>query len=278
VTGLHEDPAGNENGVPSGIDVTNPNVARIYDYFLGGKDNYIADQQAAEQILQMEPTAIVGVRQNREFLGRVVRFLAREGVRQFLDIGTGLPTMQNVHQIAQSVRPDAHVVYVDNDAVVCTHARALMEERESVGIVEADVRDVEAILSHPTTRRLIDFDQPFAVLVVALLHFVSDADDPGAIVRRLYDALPRGGYLVLTHVCHEGALERIPDVVRASEQLYENTNAALFMRTKAEISGFFDGMSLVEPGQVYVQEWGQRAPENLPETARDSWLAGVVRK
>ncbi|GAA4233476.1 hypothetical protein GCM10022254_36080 [Actinomadura meridiana] len=176
------------------------------------------------------------------------------------------------------MHPDARVVYVDNDPLVCAHARALMVDRELVDIVEGDVRDVDGVLGHPTTRRLIDVDEPFAVLLVALLHFVSDADDPWGLVRRLYDALPQGGYLVLSHVSHEGALRRMPQVVRENEQIYENSNASLFMRTVADITRLFDGMPLVEPGLVFVQEWGQEAPGNLPDAIRDAWLGGVARK
>jgi hypothetical protein len=185
---------------PDGIDTRAPNPARIYDYLLGGKDHYPADRQAAEAVLAVAPQAREGARENRAFLQRAVRYLAEAGVRQFLDIGTGLPTQGNVHQVAQAVMPEARVVYVDHDPVVHTHANALLTNNSPTTVaVIGDLREPEAILDHPEVRRLLDFTRPIAVLLVAVLHFIRDAEDPAGIVTRLRDAMAPGSYLVVSH-------------------------------------------------------------------------------
>ncbi|HZD73599.1 MAG TPA: SAM-dependent methyltransferase [Actinomycetota bacterium] len=227
-----------------GIDSSTPNVARIYDYMLGGKDNFPVDRDAAQRILAAYPESREGVRQNRAFMRRAVEYLAGQaGIRQFLDIGTGLPTQQNVHEVAKAVAPDAHVVYVDNDPVVCTHGRALLAEANQVAMVEADLREPERILTDPATRELIDFTEPVAILLVAILHFIPDEDDPFDRVARLRDAVPPGSYLVISHLLD--AEQRRSDTTKV-RQVYSRTSAGLIPRTQEQIMRFFDGFELLE--------------------------------
>ena len=185
---------------PFGIDTTVPSTARMYDWWLGGHDNFAADRAAALAVSEAAPEAPLMAVENRKFLRRAVRYLVAEArITQFLDIGTGLPTQGNVHQVAQGINPAARVVYVDNDPMVLAHSRALKTGGNTV-VIEADLRESQAILDHPATRKLIDFSQPLAVLLVAVLHFISDDDDPSAIVGAIRDALPPGSHLVLSHV------------------------------------------------------------------------------
>ncbi|RJL33541.1 SAM-dependent methyltransferase [Bailinhaonella thermotolerans] len=263
--------------VPEGVDPTIPNVARMYDYYLGGKDNFAADRAAAEQALSVVPEIRESVRFNRAFLRRTVRTLAGMGVRQFLDIGTGLPTQNNVHEVAKEVDPDARVVYVDNDAVVLAHARALLAGgHDDVAIVQGDVRRPREILDHPDVRRLIDFDEPVAILLLAIMHFVPDSDDPDGILATLRDALPSGGYLVLSHVAVDIDPSKAPGVTAA----YDNATARFIARTSPEIERFFTGVELLEPGVVNLPEW---RPEDEAEARRYAgrgayFLGGVGRK
>ncbi|MDI2127838.1 SAM-dependent methyltransferase [Yinghuangia seranimata] len=239
--------------VPPGIDVTRPHPARMYNYYLGGKDNFAADREAAEQVIAAAPSARPSARGNRLFLRRAVRYLARRGVRQFLDVGTGIPTVGNTHEAAQELAPDARVVYADNDPIVLVHARALLrgtpEGRTSY--VEADVRKPGTILAHPQVRGVIDFGKPVAVLLVALLHFVRDEEDPAALVAELRDALVPGSYLVLTHTSADFDAER----ARGGAQIYNRATAPAVLRERAEILHLFDGFDLVEPGLVPLPEW-----------------------
>ena len=260
---------------PAGVDVSRPNGARIYDYMLGGKDNYPADRAAADEMIAANPAAPRTARANRAFLGRAVRFLAEEvGIRQFLDVGTGLPTQQNVHEVAQAIAPDARVVYVDYDPVVVAHGRALLANADTVTVVDADLRQPQAIVTHPDTRKLISFDEPVAVLLVAILHFISDEEDPFAIVSQLREAMAPGSYLVISHTVSESPAE----VMAAAERGFRQSGAPLTPRTRAEVLRFFDGFELVEPGLVEVQRWRPLAPE--PDTARSPWVlvGGVGRK
>jgi hypothetical protein len=229
---------------PSTIDANTPNVARVYDYMLGGKDNFPADREAAERILAAFPEAREGVRQNRAFLRRVVEYLVTDvGIRQFLDVGTGLPTQQNVHQVAQGAAADARVVYVDNDPVVCVHGRVLLADTDAVAMVEADLRQPEQILDDPATLRLIDFSQPVAVLLVAILHFIPDQEDPFAMVARLRAAMAPGSYLVVAHMLDAEARRADADQLK---QVYARSTAGVVPRTQDEIMRFFDGLEMVD--------------------------------
>jgi SAM-dependent methyltransferase len=261
---------------PAEIDRSVPNGARIYDYMLGGKDHFAVDRAAAEQMVAANPAAPRTARANRAFLGRAVRFLAEEaGIRQFLDLGTGLPTQHNVHQVAQVVIPDARVVYVDYDPIVVVHGRALLATTDTVTVVEGDLRRPDEILAHPETRRLIDFDEPMAVLLVAILHFIPDEDDPAGIVARLRDAMAPGSHLVVSHTANESPDE----VMAAAQQGFRLAGAPLTPRTRAGIGRFFDGFDLVEPGLVEVSQWRPETPAaTAPPTSAWTIVGGVARK
>jgi S-adenosyl methyltransferase len=258
-----------------------PNPARIYDYFLGGKDNFPADREVAEQLLAIAPVARDVVEDNRAFLRRAVRFLTRDaGIRQFIDLGSGLPTQGNVHEIAQAVAPDARVVYVDNDAMVVTHSRALLAGDNTVA-VQADLREPDALLGHPEVRELIDFDQPIGLLLMAILHFLLDDEDPLGIVARFRDALPAGSYLAISHGTRDVparpdmSAEEMAEMGAKVEQLYQLTTASLVTRTRAQVERFFDGLELVDPGLVEIQLW---RPDEQDPALPGGFYGGVGRK
>ena len=264
-----------ETRVPSGVDVSVPNVARMYDYYLGGSNHFAADREVAEKVLSSFPELRTIARENRAFLGRVVRFLAGdEGIRQFVDVGAGLPTVENVHEVAGAVTPDARVVYADNDPVVGAHGRALLADTETAAIIQADLRHPEEILNHPETRRLIDFGEPVAVLLLAVLHFVPDGDDPYAVVARLGDAMAPGSYLVISHASSES----MPPSVRAAADSYDRATAQMAFRSRAEIHRFFDGFDLLDPGLVDVDAWRNPVPPDRRERLEGLGYVGVGRK
>jgi len=260
------------------IDASVPNAARVYDYFLGGKDNFSADRELAQKILDVLPDTAVVCQENRQFLQRAVRFLAAEaGIRQFLDVGTGLPTMGNVHEIAQEAAPGARVAYVDYDPVVLSHAKALLAKGQDVVALEGDLRSPEAIIADERVRQLIDFSQPVAVLVVAVLHFVSDADRPYDAVRTLVDAVPPGSYLVLTHSTPDDVAD---DVTEAMKDVYSNASAQVAPRKFEDVARFFDGLELIEPGLVNVTLWRPAPGSSQPSrpAGRSLIYGGVARK
>jgi hypothetical protein len=258
---------------PDLIDTSRPHPARMYDYFLGGKDNYEVDQRAAEQFMKAAPEVREGVLANRRFMHRAVRHVVAEGgVRQILDVGTGLPTEPNVHQIARSVAPETRVAYVDNDPIVATHSRALSDDPDTA-VVLADLRDPRAILDHPEVRAVIDFDRPVALLLVAVVHFVAEAEDPAGIVATLRDALPAGSYLVLSHATgdvHEDRREEAAAV-------YDKATASLHLRSHAAVLDLFGDFAMVEPGLVRVTDW---RPEEVrrPDAPPIGIYGGVARK
>lgn len=237
------------------FDVGTPNVARIYDYMIGGKDSFAADRAAAEQVLEQLPFAAGACQQNRAFLGRVVTSLAEQGIRQFLDIGSGLPTQRNVHEIAQAAAPGSRVVYVDYDPLVLAHARALLTSNDqgSVAYVEADLRDPEKIISG--AGGLLDFSQPVALLLFAILHFVRDDEQPQLIVRTLTEVLAPRSALAISHITGE---ETEPEKGRAAQQVYQGASAPAVPRSRQEITRFFDGLTLTKPGVVDIADWPQR--------------------
>ncbi|MGW2147943.1 SAM-dependent methyltransferase [Nonomuraea bangladeshensis] len=266
---------------PRGIDTTRPSVSRVYDFMLGGKDNYEADRMAARRALEVAPDAPQAARANREFLGRVVRFLAGEaGIRQFLDIGSGLPTQGNVHEIAQAVAPGTHVVYVDHDPIVLVHGRALLAVDDTTTVVEADLLDPEAILHNPEVRRLIDFDRPVALLLLGILHHLADHEDPGGITRRLMDRLVQGSYLAVSHFHNPGP--ELPEVSRqaySAEKVFNETMGTGRWRTRAEILAYFDGLDLLEPGLVPLPEWRPGEDDHAtPGITYHTFVGGVARK
>ncbi|TDB83934.1 SAM-dependent methyltransferase [Actinomadura sp. KC216] len=247
---------------PSGVDVTVPNVARMYDYYLGGKDNYAADREAAEKVIAVMPGSQAGARANRAFLVRAVRYLAAEaGITQFLDLGAGLPTQNNVHEVALSVNPDARVVYVDWDPVVCAHGRALVRTPHNVGVVEADLRRPDAILRHETTRALLDFDRPVAVMMVSILHFVDGSDDPQGIVAQYRDATAAGSHLVVSHLTGDLLEKARPEETERAKEIYRRTATPVHLRAHQQIHELFKGYDLVDPGLVWLTDWRPDEPD-----------------
>jgi SAM-dependent methyltransferase len=242
--------------VPPGVDTTKPNIARMYDYLLGGKDNFGVDREVAEMSLRIMPDSRKGPRSNRAFLRRVVRYLTAEaGVRQFLDIGSGLPTRGNVHEIAQEIAPAARVVYVDNDPVVLAHARALLAG-DHTAVVTADIREPESILNHPIVRGLIDFDRPVGLLMFAILHHVNDFEDPGGIAATFREAVPPGSHLAVSHFQNPGsARPEDAEMARLGEELFNKSFGTGRWRTPAEIRSYFGDWDLLEPGVVPMPEW-----------------------
>jgi SAM-dependent methyltransferase len=262
--------------VPPDVDTKHANVARVYDYWLGGSHNFLADQDLARAIAAVEPNTRGGVRANRAFLGRAVRFMAAAGITQFLDIGSGIPTEGNVHEIAQESSPGARVVYADIDPVAVAHSRAILSGNPDAAIIQADLLEPERILAHETTRRLIDFGRPAGLLLAMVLPFVADADEPWRVVARLRDALAPGSYLVIGHMTNESR----PALAEAVETVYNRSvTTEVHVRSRAEILRFFDGFDLVDPGLVYIPLWRPDSPADVPSDPKKFWgLVGVGRK
>lgn len=259
-----------------GLDVTIPNVARIYNHFLGGKDNFEADRRAAAEIEKSIPNSALACRLNRDFLKRVVRYLAAEaGIRQFLDIGSGLPTADNVHQIAKAVAPDARVAYVDYDPVVLLHSQVILEHKsEGVIVVEGDLRNPQGITDDSRVREVIDFSQPVAVLLFAILHFVTDAERPSEIISRFTDVMVPGSFLALSHITDE---EVEDEDSWAAQQVYQGASAPVVPRSRAQIIRFFDGLEVASPSLVDINHWPGASPASAT-LARLLFYGGVARK
>ena len=257
------------------IDTSTPHTARMYDYFLGGKDNFAADRAAAQAVLEAMPELPLTLRLNRQFLRSAVRWTARHGIRQYLDIGTGIAG--NTHETAQTVAPDARVAYVDNDPIVLTHARALMAGHGlgRTTFVQADLRDPEKILTAPGVREVIDFHQPVALMLVSILHFIRDEERPYEIVSRLLGGLPSGSYLILSHASPDADPER---AAKAS-QGWRTASARMTMRPYREVLRFFDGLELVEPGLVTRWNPDGDQEDGVPELGdRVMGYGGVAHK
>ncbi len=263
-----------EDTNPRDIDTSVPSVARIYDYWLGGKDNFAVDRKAAEQAIAAYPGIVRAVRIQRRFLARAVRHLASErNVRQFLDIGTGIPTASNTHEVAQSVAPESRVVYVDNDPMVLAHARALLTGVTGpTAYVDADLRDTAKILAE--AGRLLDFSQPVAVLLIGILHFVPDTDDPYRIVQTLMAATAPGSYLVISHPASDIRAEQVASMAERLNRLQETKGT---LRSYTEVARFFDGLELIPPGLVQAHQWrpGSAAADSGEQTPG---YCGVARK
>ena len=269
--------AGEPDWVPPDVDTKRANVARVYDYLLGGSHNFLPDQDLARAIVAVEPNMRAMARANRAFLGRAVRFLAGAGIRQFLDVGSGIPTEGNVHEVAQRAAPGAHVVYADIDPVAVAHSKAILAGNASAAVIEADLREPEKILTHQTVEPLIDFSQPAGLLLVAVLHFIADAEDPWRIVATLRDALAPGSYLVLCHGTDEGK----PTMARAAEKVYNRgATTNLHIRSRAEILRLFQGFDLVDPGLVPIPQWRPDSPAGLAADPSKFWggFVGVGQK
>jgi hypothetical protein len=254
------------------FDTSRPNIARIYDALLGGKDNYEADREAAQALTEAIPSAVRAAHDNRAFLRRVVTYLARAGIAQFLDIGTGLPAQGSVHEVAQEISPGARVLCVDNDPVVLAHAEALLSKAEGVMAVERDVQYPRELLGRRMVREFLDFDQPIAVLLVAVLHFVGDEGRPWEAVKAITDRLAPGSYLVVSHVTGDELPEEAIDRAR---EIYAETFVPGTVRRRSEILRFFTGTSLIDPGLVDVAHWKPDRPVRDRPTV---FWAGVGRK
>jgi O-methyltransferase involved in polyketide biosynthesis len=256
------------------IDTSAPHPARVYDYWLGGKDNFEADRQAAEAAMEIFPYTVQSARACRRYLARVVRFLAAEkGIRQFLDLGTGLPSADNVHEVAQAAAPDSRIVYVDNDPIVLVHARALLTSSPEgeTHYIDADLRDTKQVLAE--ARQVLDFSQPVAVMLLSVLHFVTDEQDPAGIIRSVMEPLAPGSYLALGH--HTADI--FPELEEFARYLSrQNPDYTATLRSRDQVTGYFDGLELVPPGVVQISRW-------RPDSAYDSDLpaalwGGVARK
>jgi S-adenosyl methyltransferase len=259
--------------VPPEIDTSKPSVARVYDAILGGKDNFAVDRAIAEESVRVMGDGGSGARLNRAALGRAVRFMARQGIDQFLDLGSGLPTAQNTHEIAQSVNPRARVVYVDNDPSVYLHGRALLAGDASTAVVLADIREPDKLLDMPDVKDLIDFSQPAGLILNAVIHHILDEEDPYGVVARYKEALAPGSYLQITHFC-----DAAPEAAASVRVLRENLGRGQ-VRSREEILRFFDGFELVEPGLVFLSQWRPDEPVRLPlDVGSLLMLASVGRK
>ncbi len=259
---------------PADIDINLPNAARMYDYALGGYHNFAVDREMVERAEAALPGARLVGHANRAFLGRVVRWLVAAGVRQFLDLGSGIPTRGNVHEVAQQGAPDARVVYVDVDPVAVEHGKALLADNPMAGVVAADIRRPGDILGSRVVNDLLDFTQPVAVLMFAVLHFVPDTDDPAGIVARFVDVLPAGSYLALSHASPPP--ER-PDDAATVQRLYQRTSSPLHLRDRREVARLVDGLEIVEPGIVAVGRW-HPDPDEAADLAHDELLGVLTRK
>jgi DNA-binding NarL/FixJ family response regulator len=263
----------------AGIDTSRPHPARMYDYFIGGKNNFVADRETAEKMLLAMPGARTGARENRAFLGRAVRYLVEEaGIRQFLDIGTGLPTTNSVHEVAQAIDPAARVVYVDNDPLVLAHAQALLRSSAEgrTAYIQADLRDPATILADPVARDTLDFSQPVALMLVAVLHFIPDEDNPAEILGTLLDALPSGSYLVASHSTAEHAPE---DAMNSGVSAYRSGGVTLRLRDSDEFADLvLTGLRVVPPGVVPVSEWRPEGNGPYPSAAEVATYGAVGYK
>jgi hypothetical protein len=256
--------------VPADVDLSRPNAARVYDYVLGGANNFEVDREFAKHLMTMLPDAQALAQENRGFLRRTVTYLARHGIRQFIDLGSGIPTVGNTHEVVQRIDPRARVVYVDNEPVAVAHSELILQDNQHAGILRADIRDVDAILKHEVTRRLLDFDEPVAILAFAVLHFLSDEEDPYGLIASYRDATVRGSWLAVSHGTGDGRPE-VNDVSAA----YSRSANPVTIRNRTDVVRFFDGYDLLEPGVVFARDW---QPEiELDYAGTSSTYGGVGR-
>lgn len=258
--------------IPEGVDLDTPSAARCYDFYLGGAHNFAVDRELGRKVLEVVPNVREIALHNRAFLRRAVRYCLDQGIRQFLDIGSGIPTAGNVHEIVHAVDPQARVVYVDNEPVAVTHSRTILAGNDNTAIVQADLRKVDDVLDAPETRGLLDFSQPIAVMMVALVHFVPDNDQPREVIRRYHQRLPSGSMLGFSHVTGDD----YPEGTKGLVNLYENSTNPVTLRTKGEVAELVSDFELVEPGVVYVPEWHPDAPEDAMERPEESIVYGLV--
>ena len=267
--------------VPPGVDPTRPSPARLYDYFLGGTINFAIDREAADKLVAAAPDVIDAIFANRGFHGRAAVWLAEQGIRQFIDIGSGLPTQNNTHEAVHKVAPEARVVYVDNDPMVAVHADALLEDDGTTAVITADLRDPDALLAHPALTGLIDFAEPAGVLMTAVLQFVSDGSDPWGLVARYMAAVAPGSYLALSHPTYDNLP---PSAVQAGVETYRNATEQAHVRSKAEVERFFNGLELVppyhgaDPAVTFAGLWGAEDPVAADSEGSRGIYCGVARR
>jgi hypothetical protein len=260
------------DGTPPEIDETKPSIARVYDAVLGGDHNFPVDRAIAAESLRIVPEIGDVGRYNRAVLGRGVRYMAQAGIRQFLDLGSGLPTVQNTHQVAQAAAPDSRVAYVDIDPIVLAHGRELLAADDRAAVIMADLRDPGSVLEHPQVNRLIDFDQPVGLMLLGVIHHLNDEEDPAGIVQSYLDAIPQGSYLFLTHFCATS-----PEAALLEKALLTDLGTGRF-RTLEEITAYFDGLEPVEPGVTYLPQWRPDEPVEPPLTVGQSLMAGGLAR
>ena len=261
--------------VTDGIDLNLPSASRVYDFYLGGFHNFSSDREMAERAIRDWPELPLIMRSNRAFLRRAVSYLIDQGVRQFLDIGSGIPTVGNVHEIAHELAPDSRVVYVDIDPVAVAHSEAILADNPNATIVAGDFRRPAEILEDPAVTEMLDFDQPVAILLVALLHFVGDDDSPSELIATFRDALASGSYLTVSHATHE---LHPPELIDFHRDLYRKTATPMTMRTRTEVTGLFDGFTLVEPGIVLSDHWHPDTADFAEHAERHPIWAGIGRR
>jgi SAM-dependent methyltransferase len=257
---------------PAGIDLTKPSAARMYDYYLGGAHNFSVDRELARKVLEKAPDLPQAVQANRAFLHRAVRYLLSQGVRQFIDIGSGMPTEGNTHETAHREDPGARVVYVDHDPVAVVHSELILADTPNVKVLAADLRHPDYIMDSPQVRELIDFSEPVGVLIVAVLHFIPDQDDPLGIVRQFRDAVAPGSHLVISHGCHDARQDAMEDVAT----LYKSAADQLTHRTRAGIQALFAGWEIIEPGVVWLPEWHPDWPDLVGDDPSACGIAAAV--
>lgn len=255
--------------VPTDIDLSRPNAARIYDYVLGGANNFAVDRDFAKQMIAELPDLQSQAQQNRSFLRRAVTFLVEQGIRQFIDLGSGIPTVGNTHEVAQRIAPDSRILYVDNEPVAVAHSELILRDNPNADILRANITDAKSILEHPKTRGLIDFDQPVGMLMFAIVHFVPDAENPADLLAAYRDATVPGSYLALSH----GTADNRPEAVEAMSEYRQRTTTPVTLRSWAQVHRLFDGYELVDPGLVLGARW---RPEVEVADGEGSMLYGGV--
>ena len=263
--------------IPADVDLDRPNPARILDYFLGGAHNFAVDRKAAKQAVQAMPEVANGMRASRSFLRRAVTMLVEAGVDQFLDLGSGIPTVGNVHEIAQRLNPAARVVYVDNEPIAVAHSRTILANKPLVAPVRADLRHPDSVLNLPEVRDMIDFSRPVGLIAIAVLHYLPDADDPHGLVEAYRNALAPGSYMAVSHATMDFVPEDLLGSIDQVEQIYRSISAQLHPRSYGEVAKFFTGLELVEPGVVPVRQWRAEWNDNHEGKVHLSY-GGVGRK
>lgn len=255
------------------VDTSLPNPARIYDYGLGGDHNFASDREAFHKLLEVDPDSRTVVRSNRAFLRRAVRFCLERGITQFLDLGSGVPTVGNVHDAAHEMNPDARVVYVDNEPIAAAHTRRLLQDQPNTAIIQEDLRDPEAVLNAPETTELLDFSQPVGLMMAAVLHWVGD--DVTDLLARYRRALAPGSALAISHLTDED----LPEQMRKVEAIFDETSVPVTYRPRSQASELFTGFDIVEPGAVYCSEWRSEPHESLAEPERTKiWAAVGIKR